>query len=121
MTDEWEIDDWCPKCGNHMNISPCQHCVENNPAICRHGLYYAKCKQDACLNELYEAERAAYCPHGFLTGCPKCELDLEIMVVKEQLDDLYDKLLIDNNYWEEFKKVRNKYQQLSLRRHDYVK
>lgn len=43
-----------------------------DPSICPCGNQYSRCKTQACIDEMCEAEAAAYCPHGFLAGCPTC-------------------------------------------------
>jgi len=43
-----------------------------DPSICRHGNTFVKCKEPECRKELLDAEANAYCPHGFLAGCPTC-------------------------------------------------
>ena len=46
--------------------------IEQNPSICPHGILYIKCKKPECVQAMMDAEAAAYCPHGFLAGCPEC-------------------------------------------------
>lgn len=43
-----------------------------DPSICPHGNRYIRCKEPECIEEMDRAEAAAYCPHGFLAGCPTC-------------------------------------------------
>jgi len=43
-----------------------------DPSICPCGNKYLWCDNPACVDEMCEAEAAAYCPHGFLCGCPVC-------------------------------------------------
>lgn len=44
----------------------------HDPSICPCGNKYRECKNPACRQEMIDAEDAAYCPHGYLAGCPIC-------------------------------------------------
>lgn len=43
-----------------------------SPSECCHGNHILLCKEIECINELSVLEDSAYCPHGFLVGCPTC-------------------------------------------------
>lgn len=46
--------------------------TDENPAICPHGKLWVTCKEKECVEEMIRVEDEAYCPHGFLAGCPVC-------------------------------------------------
>lgn len=46
-----------------------------DPSICPHGNQYLWCDESECIDEMCRLEAAAYCEHGFLVGCPTCEVN----------------------------------------------
>ena len=42
-------------------------------SICPHNNKWWECTHQECIDEMIKAESEAYCPHGFLTGCPICK------------------------------------------------
>lgn len=59
-----------------------QSAKQEDKSICPHNKPYWKCKETECMEELARVEDDAYCPHGFLTGCPTCLEDES--VIKEK-------------------------------------
>ena len=45
---------------------------DRGPTICPHGIRWAHCREQACVDYMDALEEAAYCDHGFLIGCPVC-------------------------------------------------
>ena len=41
-------------------------------SICPHNNSYLRCNHQECIDEMIDSEAYAYCPHGFLAGCPTC-------------------------------------------------
>lgn len=74
----WECAPSCEhKHGNQEDALIAALDANNDPTKCPHGLHWMACKNKECIEEVYRAEDAATCPHGFLVGCPTCAAELE--------------------------------------------
>jgi len=56
----------------YCSVVNCEHKQQKDPSICPHGKMYLNCQEPECMKEMLDAEEAAYCPHGYLVGCPIC-------------------------------------------------